>query len=65
MASPHVAASVALYLANGGKSGPTAARNALIKTAEKVPAMGTKDFDPDYGHGRLNLEALIKNAHKG
>jgi len=65
MASPHVAASAALYLANGGKGGPAAVADALAKSADKVPGMGGKDFDPDYGHGRLNLEALVRRAQGG
>jgi subtilisin family serine protease len=62
MASPHVAAATALYLANGGQGGPTEVRNALSATAAKVSGMGGRDFHPDYGHGRLDLEALLRKA---
>jgi subtilisin family serine protease len=59
MASPHVAAAMALYLANGGDRTPGAARDALARSADKVTAMQGRDFTPDYGYGRLNLERLI------
>ncbi|MFK3967474.1 S8 family peptidase [Ensifer adhaerens] len=59
MATPHVAAAVALYLANGGDRNPTTIRNALASSADKVPAMGGRDFTPDFGYGRLNLEQLL------
>ncbi|THK37001.1 protease [Ensifer sp. MPMI2T] len=59
MATPHVAAAVALYIANGGERNPAAVRSALASSADKVPAMGNQDFTPDFGYGRLNLEQLI------
>ena len=65
MASPHVAAAVALHLANGGNRGAPAVSSALGATVDKVPAMGGRDFDADYGHGRLNLDALVKRAQGG
>lgn len=64
MASPHVAAAAALYLANGGERDPVAVRNALASSADKVPAMGGQDFTPDFGYGRLNLEQLIATARQ-
>jgi len=65
MASPHVAAAAALYLANGGSPGGTAVRDSLARTADKVPGMGGGSFHPDYGYGRLNLEALLRRARQG
>jgi subtilisin family serine protease len=65
MATPHVTAAVALHLANGGQSGGAAVRQALINTVEKVPGMGGADFSPDYGYGRLDLQALIQQARQG
>jgi subtilisin family serine protease len=59
MASPHVAAAVALLLANRGKMSPADARDRLIATVDKVPAMHGADFDSDYGAGRLNLLRLL------
>jgi subtilisin family serine protease len=59
MATPHVAAAMALYLANGGDRSPGAPRKALAATAAKVAAMQGNDFTPAYGYGRLDLEALI------
>ncbi|MEY9536373.1 S8 family peptidase [Sinorhizobium fredii] len=59
MASPHVAAAAALYIANGGARDPAVIRSALASSADKVPAMGGQDFTPDFGYGRLNLEQLI------
>ncbi|ASY59406.1 Cold-active alkaline serine protease (plasmid) [Sinorhizobium sp. CCBAU 05631] len=59
MASPHVAAAAALYIANGGARDPAAIRGALASSADKVPAMSGQDFTPDFGYGRLNLEQLI------
>jgi subtilisin family serine protease len=65
MASPHVAAAIALYLANGGRRDPAAAREALKAGADKVAGMGGQPFHADYGHGRLNLEALIRGVLGG
>jgi subtilisin family serine protease len=59
MASPHVAAAVALLLANKGKMSPLAVRDKLKNTVDKVPNMGTGNFHPDYGAGRLNLLRLL------
>jgi hypothetical protein len=64
MATPHVTASVALYAANGGPTGATAMRQALLATVDKVDGMGGADFSPDYGHGRLNLQALVQHARQ-
>ncbi|WP_457852820.1 S8 family peptidase [Sinorhizobium medicae] len=59
MAAPHVAAAAALFIANGGDRDPAAIRDALLASADKVPAMGGQDFTPDFGYGRLNLKRLI------
>jgi subtilisin family serine protease len=59
MASPHVAAAVALLLANQGKMNPADVRNRLMVTVDKVPAMQGADFHSDYGAGRLNLLRLL------
>jgi subtilisin family serine protease len=60
MATPHVAAAAALYIAKKGRVGSAAVRQALIETADKVPDMGGQDFHPDYGYGRLNLLNLLQ-----
>jgi len=60
MASPHVAAAVALLVAKNGKTGPGATRTTLIGKLDAVPAMGGKKFDSDYGHGRLNLARFYR-----
>jgi subtilisin family serine protease len=65
MASPHVAGAVALYLANGGRRDPTAVRDALRASVDKVPGMADQVPHPDYGYGRLNLAALVKKALGG
>jgi subtilisin family serine protease len=59
MATPHVAAAVALHISSKGKKPPAAVRQALADTADKVPAMGGQSFHPDFGGGRLNLEKLL------
>ena len=65
MATPHVTAAVALYLANGGATGAAAVRQALIDTVDQVAGMGGAPFSPDYGYGRLNLQALVEHARQG
>jgi subtilisin family serine protease len=59
MATPHVTAAVALLLAKNGRIGPAAVRQALIASVDKIPAMRGRNFDVDYGFGRLNLETLL------
>ena len=59
MASPHVAAAVALLLAARGKMKPADVRTQLMKTVDRVKGMGNKKFDPDFGAGRLNLLRLL------
>lgn len=58
MATPHVTAAVALFLANKGKHSPQDVKNALQTSADKTPQMAG-NFDPDYGAGRLNLLKLL------
>jgi subtilisin family serine protease len=60
MASPHVAAAAALVIAKHGRIGPQACRDLLVKRSDVVAGMGGKDFDSDYGYGRLNLESLLR-----
>jgi len=54
-AAPQVSAAAALLLANRGRAGCAEVRDQLMKTADRVPAMRRRAFDPDYGAGRLNL----------
>ena len=65
MATPHVTAAVALYLANGGDPTLAAIRAALTRTADKVAGMPPTGFNADYGNGRLNLLALLQRAGQG
>ena len=60
MASPHVAAAVALLIAKRGQIGPDECRRLLTLGSDAVAGMGGKTFDSDYGYGRLNLERLLK-----
>jgi subtilisin family serine protease len=62
MASPHVAAAAALYLANAGRQSPAKVKADIQASCDKVPAMGNAAFHPDYGYGRLNLEKLVQKA---
>ena len=55
MATPHVTATVALLLSNKGKMNAASVRKQLMKTADHVAGMGGKNFDPDYGAGRLEI----------
>ncbi len=59
MATPHVAASAALLLANKGQMSPADVRTQLQATADHVSGMGNTTFHPDYGAGRLNLMRLL------
>jgi subtilisin family serine protease len=59
MASPHVAAAVALLLANKGNLSPGDVKKRLMDSADKTPGMGGAPFHPDYGAGRLNLKRLL------
>jgi len=59
MASPHVAAAVALLLAKNGAMAPAAVKRKLQESAVKVPAMQGQDFTQEYGYGRLDLVRLL------
>jgi subtilisin family serine protease len=59
MATPHVTAASALYIAKNGRSDGPAVKKALQKSADRVAGMGGKKFHPDYGSGRLNLTKLL------
>lgn len=59
MASPHVAAAVALLLANKGPLTPAQIVQKLKAKAVKVPGMGGQAFTQEYGAGRLDIEKLL------
>ncbi|MFL6245049.1 MAG: S8 family peptidase, partial [Thermoanaerobaculia bacterium] len=59
MATPHVTGAVALLVAKSGRQGPTATADALKTLSDHVAGMGNRDFHPDYGGGRLNLDRLL------
>ena len=60
MAAPHVSGALALLLAQRGRLSQNEVRDALAQSADKVAGMGGRDWHPDYGAGRLNLEALLR-----
>ena len=60
MAAPHVAAAVALLLANRGAMSPANVRTRLMQTADRVLEMGGLSHHPDFGAGRLNLLRLLQ-----
>lgn len=59
MASPHVAAAVALLLAKNGAMTPAAVKQKLQAVAVKVPGMQGQNFTQQYGYGRLDLVKLL------
>lgn len=60
MATPHVAAAVALAKANCTRDiDALAMRRLLQDSAERVPGMKESGLDQDFGAGRLNLERLL------
>lgn len=59
MASPHVAAAVALLLAREPGLSPAEVRQRLMQSAERVPGMGGQAHHQDYGAGRLNLFDIL------
>lgn len=59
MAAPIVAGAVALLKANHPRVSVDDVRDRLMRTADRVPAMGRRKFTEDYGAGRLNLERLL------
>jgi subtilisin family serine protease len=60
MASPHVAAAVALLLATKGAMSPAIARRRLMQSADRVADMTGINHHPDFGAGRLNLLRLLQ-----
>lgn len=64
MATPHVSAAVAMLLAKVKKKRRkmtlAQVRKELESNCDKVPGMGTGNFHPDYGTGRLNLLKLLR-----
>ncbi|MCK8786175.1 S8 family serine peptidase [Roseomonas sp. NAR14] len=60
MATPHVTGSVALLLAKHGPMTPAQVRQALAQSVDKVLDMGGNTWHPDFGFGRLNLDALLR-----
>jgi serine protease len=56
MASPHVAATAALLIANGAASTPEQVRQLLIDTARDLGAAG---YDRRYGHGLVQSYAAL------
>ncbi|QJE99383.1 S8 family serine peptidase [Luteolibacter luteus] len=59
MAAPHVAGAAALYLARNPDASPEQVKDALERSADQVPGMRGRDHHPDFGFGRINLEALL------
>ena len=59
-ACPHVTAAVALLLASRGHLTPAQVKTRLQRSADRVPGMHGKRFDPSYGAGRLNLRKLLE-----
>ena len=57
MATPHVAAAVALLLAKNPDLDPAEVRKALMESADPVPGQGS--FSEEYGAGRLNIAKLL------
>ncbi|RDV16869.1 protease [Pontibacter diazotrophicus] len=60
MAAPHVAAAVALLLANKGPMSPANVHTRLMQSADPVAGMGGLNHHPDFGAGRLNLLRLLQ-----
>lgn len=60
VAVPHVTAAAALLLAKRGPMHSDRVRQRLMRTADRVPRMRGRAFDPDYGAGRLNLLRLLR-----
>jgi subtilisin family serine protease len=58
MATPHVAAAVALLLAKSPRLTPSAIRRRLTSRAARVP--GQAGWNEEYGAGRLDVAALLR-----
>jgi hypothetical protein len=61
-ACPHVTAAVALLLASRGPLRPAEVKRRLMRSADRVPGMRGRRFDPSYGAGRLNLRRLLEQS---
>ncbi len=59
MATPHVAAAVALLLARDDRLTPAQIRDRLVPAADRVPWQSAVP-DSEYGAGRLNIAALLQ-----
>jgi subtilisin family serine protease len=66
MATPHVAAAVALTIAKQRRQAGDSSRlkigdlkDLLTAACDRTPAMGNQAFHTDYGAGRLNIERLL------
>ncbi|MFA4930514.1 MAG: S8 family serine peptidase [Patescibacteria group bacterium] len=64
MSVPHVVGAVAMMFNNDNSLTPTQIDDLLASTAEQVSDM-TGDFDVRYGHGRLNVKALMQAMGEG
>ena len=62
-AAPHVSATVALMRSVNPSLTVTQIRTALRYSAYKVSAMGTNDWTSEYGYGRLNSNAAVRNFY--
>lgn len=60
MAAPHVAGAAALKLAADPSLTPTALKNGLQLTADKVPGMNGAYRTDEYGRGRLNIYEAVR-----
>ena len=57
MAAPHVSGVAALIIGkNGGRMGPVAVTQQLLKTADKIHGTGVT---PYFGHGRVNAYRAV------
>lgn len=61
MASPHVAAAVALMKAKNPSLTQADVRNLLTSNCDSVPGMNGSSFTQEFGYGRLNLEKLANS----
>lgn len=58
MATPHVAAAIALMRAKNPGASNAKLRRALVRSADKVP--GQTRFSSTFGHGRLNIRKALE-----
>lgn len=59
IATPHVAAEVALLLSINRQLTPTQLRTIIQNTADKVPGMGGAGRTDAYGYGRINVQSAM------